>query len=130
MGVIIEPDGAARVKDERDQSWHGVAARWLFSQGATTVLLSAVLCFLGWFVMSGIPQHLTQIQRGYETIQSANEKSLERERVLFERAVGRIENSNLRVAEAAVEATRTTRETHVLMREILGQQKKINDQKD
>lgn len=52
---------------------------WLYKQGVSTVLLILIFGALCWFghyaVTTAIPQHLQQIQDGYEKIQSGFERS-------------------------------------------------------
>lgn len=43
-----------------------LAAKWLFSQGTSTVLLFCILLGLGYSVVYVIPQHMQLIQAGYD----------------------------------------------------------------
>ena len=59
-------------------------SRWLFGQEANTVALFMILGAGAWLghygITTGIPAHLKQIQAGYETINSDNNKAREEDR--------------------------------------------------
>ena len=50
---------------------------WLLNQGISTILLCAILMFLGYGIIYLIPDHITQIQKGYEQNAATLSRSLE-----------------------------------------------------
>lgn len=72
-----------------------LAARWLFSQGVSTLLLFAIL--VGMYKMAdyamntAIPEHLKQIQAGYEKIEAGHAKEVESLRSTFDKERERAE---------------------------------------
>lgn len=63
-----------RLTDEEisKSSLWSLAVRWLWKQGPTTVLLFLILGAITWgghySITTAIPQHLQQIQKGYENV--------------------------------------------------------------
>ena len=64
--------------DDLKLGWKELVARWLFSQGTSTVLLFCILAailYSGYYAINeGIPKHLEQIQKGYERIEASHER--------------------------------------------------------
>lgn len=81
------------------------ASDWLFKQGASTVLLSAILGWMGWFghyaINTAIPSHILQMQAGYEKEHDRFDQNLERIISVIERAGER----------SSAKATTSTRNT-------------------
>lgn len=67
-----------------DKSWKEIAARWLFGQDVTTVLLVGILVslwYFGWYAMTvAVPAHLGSIQTGYERIDAKHEAAYKTQR--------------------------------------------------
>lgn len=55
-----------------------LAVRWLVSQSVPTVLLCAILAFLGYTFIYLVPQHLSAIQDGYARNAEQLEKSIDK----------------------------------------------------
>jgi len=72
-----------------------IALRWILSQGATTMLLVAILYAMWYFatyaVNVGIPAHLKQIQEGYNEQGKAHTQEVEKLAASFEKALDRID---------------------------------------
>jgi len=70
-----------------------LAARWLFGQPFTNVLLVALLSVTGWLgqytITKAIPEHLSTIQQGYESLESSHvdERQLTQQRFEQERTM-------------------------------------------
>lgn len=47
-------------------TWKEMTAKWLFSQGTSTVLLVAMLVSMGYIAQSVIPWHMQMMQQGYD----------------------------------------------------------------
>lgn len=58
--------------------WKTLAAKWLVSQSVPTVLLCAILAFLGYVFVYLVPEHLSAIQDGYERNAASLEKSVDK----------------------------------------------------
>ncbi len=58
--------------------WKSLAAKWLVSQSVPTVLLCAILAFLGYVFVYLVPEHLRAIQDGYERNAASLEKSVDK----------------------------------------------------
>lgn len=62
--------------DLNDQSIKRTFTNWLFGQESNTVALYLILLAMGyggwWGITVGIPAHLMQIQKGYETVAEKN----------------------------------------------------------
>jgi hypothetical protein len=50
---------------------------WLFQQGVSTVLLCAILAFLGYSVIFIVPTHFDQIEKGYGRNAEITAKAIE-----------------------------------------------------
>lgn len=50
---------------------------WLFQQGVSTVLLVAILTFLGYAVTVMVPKHFDQIEKGYGRNAEITAKAIE-----------------------------------------------------
>ena len=70
-----------------------LAAKWLFGQPFTNVLLVALLSVTGWLgqytITKAIPEHLSTIQEGYESLESSHvdERQLTQQRFEQERTM-------------------------------------------
>lgn len=51
---------------------------WLLQQGVSTILLCAILVFLGYGIIVLVPSHITLIQQGYEKNAASLEKTMEK----------------------------------------------------
>lgn len=82
------------------------AGRWLFSQGASTVLLCSILAAGGygmWYAMTtGIPAHLQSIKDGYREVIADAMKARHEDREAFTSSLGELKS-------AIKENTETTR---------------------
>lgn len=58
--------------------WKTLATKWLVSQSVPTVLLCAILAFLGYVFVYLVPAHLRAIQDGYERNAASLEKSVDK----------------------------------------------------
>lgn len=62
------------------RTWKDIAARWLFGQDVSTVLLVIILAslwYMGYYAMNtAIPAHLQSIQAGYERMEKSHAESL------------------------------------------------------
>ena len=58
--------------------WKTLAVKWLVSQSVPTVLLCAILAFLGYVFVYLVPEHLSAIQDGYERNAASLEKSVDK----------------------------------------------------
>lgn len=78
---------------------------WLFNQGIAAVLLFCILGFLGYGTIYLVPDHLDQIQRGYqqnasefkegmETVATSNKEGMEAIADAHERGMERIASSH------------------------------------
>lgn len=80
-----------------------LAARWLFSQGVSTLLLFAILVGMykmaDYAVNTALPEHLKQIQSGYEKIEAGHAKEVEALRSTFEKDIERERAERHRSAE-------------------------------
>ena len=78
-----------------------LVGRWLFSQGVPVVLLFAIL--VGMYKMAdyamntAIPEHLKQIQSGYEKIEAGHAKEVEALRATFDKQIDRAERHRAEV---------------------------------
>ena len=95
-------NGVSDVEDFDKIPLKTLAARWLFSQGVSTLLLFAIL--VGMYKMTdyainiAVPEHLKQIQLGYEKIESGHAKEVEALRATFEKEIERERTDRHRVA--------------------------------
>lgn len=68
--------------DIEGKSLRDIGVRWLASQGASTILLTGILCAIGyggWYGMhTAVPAHLDQIQKGYTELGERHEKVVDR----------------------------------------------------
>jgi hypothetical protein len=68
--------------DTEGRSLKEIAVQWLAAQGASTVLLTGILCAIaygGYYGMhTAVPAHLDQIQKGYTELGERHEKVVER----------------------------------------------------
>jgi hypothetical protein len=66
---------------------------WAAGQPFNNVLLLAILFCIGWggwyTVTTGIPSHLQQIQRGYESLTESHREERERTQQLYDRWLNR-----------------------------------------
>ena len=51
---------------------------WLKQQGVSTVLLCAILAFIGYAVVFLVPVHLTMIKDGYKEVSERNSQTIEK----------------------------------------------------
>ena len=69
--------------------------RWILSQGVSTILLMAILFGvyrgMDYAMDVAIPEHLRQIQSGYEKIENNHTKEVEALRKTFETSLERLE---------------------------------------
>jgi len=49
---------------------------WLFNQGASTVILIGILCFMGYAAIFLAPVHIEMIKTGYKEIADIHDKSM------------------------------------------------------
>jgi len=59
------------------QATKDAVAKWLLEQGVSTVLLVAILIFLGYAAVVIAPQQLREIQDGYERVANTAARNLE-----------------------------------------------------
>lgn len=85
-----------------------LAARWLFHQGVSTVLLFAILAGLIWTVKYVVPQHLAEIQAGYDRQEGAHEKNLKLIIDSQERSITQLTTSWERERQAMLSALRSS----------------------
>ena len=68
--------------DMEGKSLREILIQWLAQQGASTVLLTGILCAIaygGYYGMhTAVPAHLNQIQQGYTELGERHEKVVER----------------------------------------------------
>lgn len=81
----MSKDISAEERAACERSWKDIAARWIFGQDVSTVLLVGILVslwYFGWYAMTqAIPAHLQSIQAGYERIEANHDASLKQMRV-------------------------------------------------
>ena len=68
---------SVRVTD-KDVTVKEKLADWLFNQGVSTVLLFMLVAIFAYGIKYMVPVHLKQIQEGYEKIESAHEREMNR----------------------------------------------------
>jgi len=87
-----------------------IALKWLFSQGTSTILLLLILGGMwkiaDYAINTAIPDHLKQIQMGYERIETNHAKEVEQLRSTFEKSMDRFERTH-KSTDASEEATST-----------------------
>ncbi len=78
-------------RNDDERTWKELAARWLFGQDVSTVLLVGILLslwFFGWYAMTkAIPDHIQSIQMGYEKIEKGHTDDLKETRAANEALV-------------------------------------------
>lgn len=77
-GCSTMAEKSRSVESEFRGDWKTLAAKWLVSQGVPTVLLCAILAFLGYVFVYLVPEHLSAIQGGYERNAASLEKSVDK----------------------------------------------------
>ena len=77
MSDILEKLVPARsMQDGRD--WKSIVVAWLVSQSVPTVLLCAILGFMGYAVIVLIPLHIAAINDGYNRNSEALDRSVDK----------------------------------------------------
>ncbi len=86
--------------DDPTMPFKSRAGRWLFTQGASTVLLFILVLGLGYGAWYGVPKALDQIQKGYDLLDArhASERKEVREDAKAERSETREAIKELRSA--------------------------------
>lgn len=86
------------VTDESKQNLTSQVVSWAAGQPFNNVLLLAILFCIGWggwyTVTTGIPKHLEQIQKGYESLTESHRDERERTLELYDRWMNKAANSS------------------------------------
>lgn len=101
MNDVIDPTG---------KDWKTIGLQWLVSQGVSTVLLFCILAGGGYACYSLVPQHLQQIQKGYEDITERHERTVKAITDGHERTVKQLTESQDRERAAILNLVRRSRE--------------------
>ena len=99
MALAADTTGYTAVTDETPKITSQIIT-WAAGQPFNNVLLLAILFCMGWggwyTVTTGIPKHLEQIQKGYESLTESHRDERERTQQLYDKWMNRtsIENVN------------------------------------
>lgn len=78
--IVAEGQTTVVVQPQQKEGWQEMGARWLFSQQSNTVLLFCILAAIvllgAYSIRYAIPEHLKQIQAGYEKIEVMQERQI------------------------------------------------------
>ena len=83
---------------------------WLLTQGISTVLLCAILAFLGYGIVYMVPAHLEQIQGGYREVTNQTTQSLEKTTGEFTRSLDKLVESHDKERDMFIEWIRAERQ--------------------